>query len=401
MHCIALIPARGGSKGIPQKNLKRINGRTLLQRSIEAAAASSYVNEVYVSSDDDDILAEALRCGAKIIKRPDDLSNDTATSESALLHAIYHLEGKSCNPEILLFLQCTSPFIQSGDIDNLLGKMYEEQADCALSVTHFHGFLWEPGDNGLVPIGHEKHVRPRRQDRNPVYLETGAAYAMRVDGFKQAKHRFFGKISYHVMEQMRAGEIDEPIDLIIAEEVANEIEGVNVEFNFPSTIGALLLDFDGVMTDDCAIVDQNGVESVRVSRSDGMGIERLKNFTDLFVGVVSKETNPVVKARCEKLQIPCLQGVNDKAQKLKDWAEQTGISLSSVVYVGNDLNDLPVFPLVGTTVAPCDAHDSVYRTADIKLRAKGGNGAVREICEILISELDQRGKARSDHLSDA
>ncbi|MFC7292969.1 cytidylyltransferase domain-containing protein [Hirschia litorea] len=387
MSCIAIIPARGGSKGIPGKNLKKINGRSLLQRSIEAALFSENVDKVYVSSDDARILAEAVRSGAEAIKRPAEYASDTASSESALLHALNVVKLKEGLPDRIVFIQCTSPFIATKDVDGILTSMDREGADCALSVTPFHGFLWKPSENdGVFPVGHEKHFRPRRQDREDVYLETGAIYAMNVAKFIEKEHRFFDKVAHYVMEPMRSLEIDEPLDLKLCEEIARELENeVNRDKFLPKQVEALLLDFDGVLTDDLAIIDENGKEAVTVSRSDGMGIERLRNNTDVFIGVVSKEKNKVVAKRCEKLKVECLHGIENKVEVIQRWAKEYSFDLANVIYVGNDLNDLPVFDIVGLSVSPQDANVLVKEKADFVLVAKGGRGAVREICEIIIS----------------
>ena len=139
------------------------------------------------------------------------------------------------------------------------------------------------------------------------------------------------------------------------------------------------------MTDDCAIVNEDGVESVKVSRADGMGLERLRKLTDVKIAIVSKETNPVVSARCRKLGLKCIQGVNDKQGTVTQWAKESGVDLKDIVYVGNDVNDLPVFPIVGLSVTPSDARKEVQARAGLVLDAEGGRGAVREICELIIS----------------
>lgn len=386
MKCVAIIPARGGSKGIPGKNLKLIAGRSLLQRAIDAAKGSPRVAEVYVTSDDASILAEAERCGATAIQRPGELANDTASSESALLNALGEIERTGTTPDQILFIQCTSPFLQAKDVDGLIRAMDEEQADCALTVAPFHGFLWKLGTDGVEAVGHDKAVRPRRQDREPIFLETGAAYLMKAETFKIVQHRFFGKVAHYVMDPIRSIEIDEPLDLQIAEQVARDIEqSANAARYLPSQTRALLLDFDGVMTDDCAIVNEDGVESVKVSRADGMGLERLRKLTDVKIAIVSKETNPVVSARCRKLGLKCIQGVNDKQGTVTQWAKESGVDLKDIVYVGNDVNDLPVFPIVGLSVTPSDARKEVQARAGLVLDAEGGRGAVREICELIIS----------------
>jgi N-acylneuraminate cytidylyltransferase len=142
------------------------------------------------------------------------------------------------------------------------------------------------------------------------------------------------------------------------------------------------------MTDDRAWVDQDGHEAVMVSRSDGMGIGLLKK-AGIEVIVLSTETNPVVAARCRKLGIFASQGISDKATALQKLLADRGVDPAQVVYVGNDINDLPCFPLIGCAVAPADAHPSVLAQADVVLSKNGGYGAVRELCERLLKSYTQ------------
>ena len=144
-----------------------------------------------------------------------------------------------------------------------------------------------------------------------------------------------------------------------------------------------MLDFDGVFTDDKVIVSQDGTESVRCSRSDGMGIGMLKK-TGLPIWVLSTESNPVVQVRTSKLGIPCRQGLKDKGQALQQLLQEQGYDPLQVVYVGNDVNDLPCLELVGCAVAVADAHPDVLAQADLVLGHRGGDGAIREICDLLL-----------------
>ena len=114
---LAIIPARGGSKGVPGKNLRRVGGRSLVERAVDACRAARLVEAVYVSTDDAEIAASAEAAGAKVIMRPAELCSDTASSESALLHALDQLIMVGEEPEVLVFVQCTSPFIAPDDLD--------------------------------------------------------------------------------------------------------------------------------------------------------------------------------------------------------------------------------------------------------------------------------------------
>ena len=143
MTTITIIPARGGSKGIPRKNLKPLNDKPLIAYSILDAKESELVDIVFVSTDDLEILEVAQQYGAKIIIRPLELANDTASSESALLHALVEIENQGINPELIVFLQCTSPIRTSQDIDQAIIQFKAENADSLLSVSPSHRFLWE------------------------------------------------------------------------------------------------------------------------------------------------------------------------------------------------------------------------------------------------------------------
>jgi YrbI family 3-deoxy-D-manno-octulosonate 8-phosphate phosphatase len=149
-------------------------------------------------------------------------------------------------------------------------------------------------------------------------------------------------------------------------------------------IKLLVLDFDGVLTNNKVIVDEHGKESVICDRSDGMGIEILKKRTNVEIIVLSKERNKTVGARCKKLGIKSIQGVDDKANALNFEIKKRGLSYSEVCFVGNDINDLACLKKAGIGIGVADSHTSVLKKADYITTKKGGDGAVREICELLL-----------------
>jgi YrbI family 3-deoxy-D-manno-octulosonate 8-phosphate phosphatase len=157
----------------------------------------------------------------------------------------------------------------------------------------------------------------------------------------------------------------------------------------PKKISLLVLDFDGVLTDNRVWVDQDGFESVAANRSDSLWINLLR-ARGVQVWVISRETNPVVAARCRKIGIPFIQGEVDKQTALQKLLQETGLEPASVVYCGNDINDLPCFPLVGWAAAVADAAPEVKQQADIVLQQRGGHGAVQELCRCILEEM---GKA--------
>jgi len=192
---IAIVPARGGSKGVPGKNLRRVGGRSLVERAVDACRAARLVEAVYVSTDDAEIAARAEAAGGKVIMRPPELSGDTASSESALLHALDQLSLVGDEPEVLVFVQCTSPFIASDDLDRGVEMIIHDRADSVFSAVPSYDFLWRADDGfGLVTgQNHNPAVRQPRQERAPHFRETGAFYVMSAAGFKAARHRFFGR----------------------------------------------------------------------------------------------------------------------------------------------------------------------------------------------------------------
>lgn len=157
-------------------------------------------------------------------------------------------------------------------------------------------------------------------------------------------------------------------------------------------IRLLVLDFDGVMTDNTVLVLEDGREAVSCSRSDGLGIEMLRK-SGFEIIVISKESNPVVSARCRKLQIECIQGVDDKLTILSRYVKDRGLHWDEVAYVGNDINDLPCLEAVGLPIAVKDSYPEVLKAARYKTKALGGRGAVREVCD-KIRLAQAKGKTR-------
>ncbi|MEB3266036.1 MAG: acylneuraminate cytidylyltransferase family protein [Cyanobacteriota bacterium] len=223
---IALIPARGGSKGVPGKNLRLVGGRSLLQRCIEAAQAASRVDRVLVSTDDSAIAAAATASGAEVVQRPMELAGDRASSESALLHALSNLAAAGPLPDLVVFLQCTSPFTRGTQIDQVVEALLDSEAAMAFAVVPWHGFLWSHDAEGLgLGVNHDPdQPRQRRQDLEPVYLETGSIYVLRTAPFLAAGHRFVSP-RLPVPIEGPAPEVDTPFDLRLVECLAPLLDG--------------------------------------------------------------------------------------------------------------------------------------------------------------------------------
>lgn len=153
--------------------------------------------------------------------------------------------------------------------------------------------------------------------------------------------------------------------------------------NIRKNIRFLVLDFDGVMTDNKVYISQDGTETVCCSRADGLGIEQLKK-RNLKILVISKERNKVVSARCRKLKIRVKQGIDAKLKILTEEAKRLKILPSEICYLGNDVNDIDCVEYAGLGCAVKDSHPSLLKVADYVTKNKGGNGAVKEICDLLL-----------------
>ncbi len=221
MNVLAIIPARGGSKGIPLKNIANLAGNPLISYAIQAAKNAQTVTRVIVSTDSKKIGEVAEIFGAEVVERPAEISGDFDSSEAALLHTIDYLaEDEGYHADIIVFLQCTSPLTTSIDIDGAVNMFIREKADTALSVTPFHYYVWHEDENGEGQgVNHDKASRVMRQERQDQYLENGAVYVMDAKKFIEHEFRFFGKTVMYVMPEERCLEIDEPVDLVIAEKM--------------------------------------------------------------------------------------------------------------------------------------------------------------------------------------
>jgi YrbI family 3-deoxy-D-manno-octulosonate 8-phosphate phosphatase len=376
---IAIIPARGGSKGVSGKNLKTVGGVSLVARAVMSAVAAHRIDEVFVSTDSSEIAAAASAAGATVIERPESLARDESSSEVALLHALDQLDEQ---PDVVVFIQATSPFIDPADLDSAVHRVVSGEADVVLAARETHAFLWRRTEEGAVGVNHEASIRLRRQDAEPQFQETGAFYVMNVPGFRAAGFRFFGRVDLAVVPELTSLEIDTLDDLAMARAIAplaTPPERVQVD--------AVVTDFDGVHTDDRVHVGADGTEFVTASRSDGMGVELLRRV-GIPILIISSETNPVVTVRARKLKVEVRQAVNDKPSVLSSWAVEHNLNLGRVAYVGNDVNDLACMALVGWPIAVVDAHPEVIAAARVVLSKRGGDGAIRELAERILVRSD-------------
>jgi CMP-N,N'-diacetyllegionaminic acid synthase len=211
---LAVIAARGGSKGIPNKNLIDLCGKPLIAWTVVQAGAARGVDVVAVSSDSDAILAAAEAAGAVGVRRPDAISGDLASSEEAWLHALDQLDGRRGPFRRIVALQATSPIREASDIDNALDAFEREKLDSLLSVCEVEDYFnWRVGANGPEAINYDYHNRRMRQQIEKRYLENGSFYVLVPSLLREQKNRLGGRVGMHLMERHKMFQIDRPEDV--------------------------------------------------------------------------------------------------------------------------------------------------------------------------------------------
>jgi N-acylneuraminate cytidylyltransferase len=415
MKVMAIIPARSASKGIPRKHVMFLVGKPLLAHSIVHAKASPSVTRVVVSTDDAKIADVARQWGAEVVPRPPEISGDKASSESALLHALDYLKDKEgYEATLVVFLQATSPSRRPGEIEAAIETLLREKADSLFSACRVEGFTWRVRGGTVASVNYDPAHRPLRQElQEEIWEENGSFYIFKPWVLRKCNSRLGGKISMYRMSRLDSFQIDEPGDFEFLEHLMtfDRAEGRNLRpekdgeaggplpgmSSIPSSISHLLsrikllvLDFDGVLTDNRVLVSEDGKEAVLCSREDGLGLEMLRKNTDIQVVVISKEKNPVVATRCRKLGIECIQGCDHKMAALKQlavtgqWSVVGGLSPDQIAYVGDDINDLECMRWVGLPIAVKDAAPEARQAARLLTSRAGGKGAVREVTDLLI-----------------
>ncbi|HUT92361.1 MAG TPA: acylneuraminate cytidylyltransferase family protein [Thermoguttaceae bacterium] len=220
--CVALIPARGGSKGIPRKNLQKIKGIPLVGWSIRAALAATSVDRVYVSTEDDEIAAVAEKFGATVIRRPRKLAVDSAPSHPVMQHAIEVMKTTDGFPEILVLLECTSVFTTAADIDGAVAKWRADpETDIVTTVCRDHSYLLRPVEHGIEWVSFNRNGEDsRRQDLPDMFRLNGGVFVCRADGIPLHQTSYWGTIRIYEMPAERSIDIDAPLDLYMARALA-------------------------------------------------------------------------------------------------------------------------------------------------------------------------------------
>lgn len=224
MNVLAVIPARGGSKRIPRKNLLKLAGKPLIGYSIAHAKRSKLVNRIVVSTDDAEIAYTSKLDGAEVVWRPRELAGDVASSESVLIHVLDYLEvHEKYLPDLLVFLQCTSPLRNKNDIDDAINTLIKLNADSLFSARRFKKYIWQLTDGRVSPINHDYNHRWREQDFPFQVEENGSIYVIKPLILKQSDNRLGGKIAIYEMDELCSIQIDTYEDILLTEYILNKV----------------------------------------------------------------------------------------------------------------------------------------------------------------------------------
>ncbi|MCI0554639.1 MAG: acylneuraminate cytidylyltransferase [Anaerolineae bacterium] len=403
-NILSLIPARGGSKGIPRKNIRDFAGYPLIAWSIAAGLQAHTINRVIVSTDDEEIAAVARGYGAETpFMRPHELAQDRTNDLPVFEHALKWLEDiESYKPDIVVQLRPTSPIRPKDCVDNAVRILIENSdADSVRGVVaagqnphkmwRFNGY-----DKPMKPLleveGINEPYNAPRQILPPVYWQTGHIDVIRTSTITR-KHSLTGSVVYPLVIDARyTVDIDTLADWAKYEAlVTSGLEMVTPDKRLrramPKKIELIICDFDGVITDNRVWVDQDGHEAIAAYRSDSLRIHELR-AKGVEVIILSSEPNPVVAARAKKMDVEAIHGVGiqDKGRAMREVLERKNVRAENVIYIGNDRNDLPCFEIAGWSVAVADAYPEIIRSADHVLTRAGGHGALRELCDLILSK---------------
>ena len=377
---ILIIPVRGGSKGIPNKNLQTVNGITLVERAIRTSLRAK-IDEIIVSTDSEEIKNVVKKYPTiKIQNRSNETSGDTASTESVILEVIKDLGADWPKNSSIGFYQVTSPFVESKTINECFEKA--DKGEVGFSAKEFHYFVWEQKEK-WIPINHPNDFRPRRQDLNKKIIETGAIYAFPLLNFLEKKYRFCANPNPVLVEEKTAMEIDSIDELKLANLLATQYEISNFDdFSGIKLPKIIFTDFDGCLTDDKVKVNMFGKETVRANRKDGLAVKRLRKL-GIEVVISTSETNKVVDIRAKKMKVELLKGLENKVEAISKYLNEKSLNWSDVWYLGNDINDLGAIEKAELSLCPLDAAIEVFDKAKVVLSRRGGEGLLSEIASRL------------------
>ncbi|XP_062522459.1 N-acylneuraminate cytidylyltransferase-like [Corticium candelabrum] len=382
-RAIGLILARGGSKGIKLKNIKLLAGRPLLYWTFHALRDSGIVDDIWVSTDHDEIDRVAREAGALIHRRGAEVSKDSSTSVQAILE---FLEIQKPNCDIIVHSQITCPCIKPTHFQEIM-KMYESgNYDSIFSVVRLRLFRWQEdtaAGGTVLPLNVDPYNRPQRKRWNGELYENGAVYVTRKDLLENHGILQGGKVGCYEMEPHLFVDIDVPDDWPIAEDRVRKY-GYNPKTADQKIVIKLLVsDADGTLTNGQAYVSSNGRESRSYSSVDLTAVRKIKQLgVEVRIVTTSKAGAHVHWAK--QADCPIATGTIDKLAKVDEWRKEMSLEWSQVAYIGDDFFDLECIKKAGVSGAPANASREIQQHADYITSSTGGNGAVRDFCKYLM-----------------
>ena len=381
MSVIAFIPARGGSKSIPGKNIKDFCGRPLIYWNLFALEKSELIDEVVVATDSENIFKKVKEFNfskVKLYKRSSENAQDHSTSEAIMLEYINY--AKLSSTDTFMLVQATSPFTRTEDFNNGLNLM--STYDTVFSCAKIKRFIWNKDGN---PLNYDHNNRPRRQDFDGTFMENGAFCISSVSDIIYHNNRISGNIGICEMPEYTFVEIDEVEDWIMAEQLFLKHHSSEYKTNF-NKIKLLLSDVDGVLTDAGMYYTEDGDEFKKFCTYDGMGFQLLQK-TGIKVGILTTEDRNLNKRRAVKLGLDFdFHAAKDKLKIVKDLCIKENITIDEVAYIGDDINCFSLLSHVGIAACPNNAVDKIKAIPNIiQLNKNGGEGVVREFVELILS----------------
>ena len=382
--CIAFIPARGGSKSIPRKNIKAFCGKPLIYWVCKAACESLLIDEVILATEDLEIKQISLSFDfpkLKVFDRSKENASDSASTESVMLE---YLNSININRDTwFVLIQATSPFVVSRDISLAIENIWSNDYDSLLSTARFKRFLW---GKDARPINYDFTKRPRRQEFEGILIENGAFYISKVGNVLDSGNRVSGNIGLYEMPEYSMMEIDEPDDWVYAEYLMQK-HILLIRGKAKKKIKLVLSDVDGVLTDAGMYYSEGGDELKKFNTHDGMGFQLLRE-AGIRTGIITSEVNTIVERRAKKLKVDYLYQARKNEGKLsaaQDICDTMEITLEEVAYIGDDINCYELLNEVGIAACPNNASDRVKSIPKIHILDKnGGAGVFREFVDCLI-----------------
>ncbi len=379
MGITVFIPARGGSKGIVNKNITLVLGKPLIYWVCSVFEKSNNISKIVVATDSPKIKSTVKTFNFSKLE-VFDRSKKNATDYSKSIDVVLEYINTVNLPddEIFCLGQATAPLLRVEDVDNSILLFNTSNANSVFGCVKLNRICWTMDGR---PIMHDIFERKRRQDSDGILVENGAIYLTKVKNIKDNKSLFSVKNNIpYIMPSYTITEIDELDDIEVVEKALRK----NLSISYKD-YKILLLDCDGVLTDGGMYYTNIEEKMKKFNTNDAFGIKKLKDL-GYYIAIITGEKSSFAKIRANKLNIDCYSGVIDKFEIVKQIAKKQNAKLSEIIYMGDDENDYVSMMNVGYAVCPNNAQKKIKNISNYQTKLNGGNGAVREFIEFLLAD---------------